>query len=294
MRRACIDIGSNTTRLLVSEYDGEQLLEVHQERVFTRLGRGLDADGRISPAKLEEVVAAVTAQAEGATALGCVEIHAVATAAVRRAANGGELVARIEAACGVETRILTGDEEARFAFLGATGTLDEEPEGELGVVDVGGGSSELIVGTTAGGIEWCRSFAVGSGDLAHDMLRSERPSAAELDRARRHVAEIIGSGGQPPPVAQAVAVGGSATSLRRLAGPRLDDGAFRRVFELLRTEPTMALARRYALDRERIRLLPAALIILEASARMFGVPLLIGRGGLREGVLLEAAALAAS
>jgi exopolyphosphatase/guanosine-5'-triphosphate,3'-diphosphate pyrophosphatase len=294
VRRACIDIGSNTTRLLVAECDGDQLLEVHQERVFTRIGRGLDADGRIAPQKIEEVVEVVAGQAREALELGCEEIHAVATAAIRRAANSALLVQAIGERCGIGVRVLTGDEEARLAFLGAAGTLEHEPAGTLGVVDVGGGSSELVVGTTSGGVSWCESFAVGSGDLADSLLSHEQPSEGELARARAHVAGVLSgvlAPRDPPRPAEAVAVGGSATSLRRLAGPLLDDRAFKLAFELLRTEPTMAISRRFALDRERVRLLPAALIILEAAANVFGVPLQVGVGGLREGVLLEAAAL---
>jgi exopolyphosphatase/guanosine-5'-triphosphate,3'-diphosphate pyrophosphatase len=288
VRRACIDIGSNTTRLLVAECEPGQLLEVHQERAFTRIGRAVGPDGRIAPEKISEVVDVVASQARGAAELGCTEIHAVATAAIRKAGNSAVMVEAIDAACGIRVRVLSGDEEARLAFLGAARTLEHEPAGTLGVVDVGGGSSELVYGTLAGGVEWCESFAVGSGDLAEKLLSAERPSDAKLEKARAHVAELLAPVHAPTP-SEAVAVGGSATSLRRLAGPLLDEEAFSRAFELLSTQPTMSLARRFALDRERVRLLPAALVILEAASRTFRMPLQIGRGGLREGVLLEAA-----
>jgi exopolyphosphatase/guanosine-5'-triphosphate,3'-diphosphate pyrophosphatase len=290
VRRACVDIGSNTTRLLVAECEGERLHEIHQERAFTRIGRAMSADGLIDPVKIEEVAGIVAAQVSGARAMGCGELHAVATAAVRRAGNREELVGAVREACGVTVRVLSGDEEARLAFLGASGTLEHVPSGTLGVVDVGGGSSELVVGTCADGVSWCESFEVGSGDLADTMLAGEQPSADAIGRARAHVAEVLASLDAPRP-AEAVAVGGSATSLRRLAGPLLDDRAFRRAFELIMGESTMSIARRFALDRERVRLLPAALVILEAASRVFGVPLQVARGGLREGVLLQAAGL---
>jgi exopolyphosphatase/guanosine-5'-triphosphate,3'-diphosphate pyrophosphatase len=288
VRRACIDIGSNTVRLLVAESEPHQLLEVHQERAFTRIGRALDHDGRIAPAKISEVADVVAAQVRGALEMGCEEIYAVATAAVRRAANQAVLVEAVQGACGLRVRVLTGEEEARLAFIGALGTLEHAPDGPLGVVDVGGGSSELVVGNPVTGVSWCESFAVGSGDLADNMLSHDRPSAAELDRAREHVAEVLSDVSAPRPL-EAVAVGGSATSLRRLAGPVLDEGAFARAFQMLCTEPTMAISRRFALDRERVRLLPAALVILEAASRCFDVPLQVGCGGLREGVLFDAA-----
>jgi exopolyphosphatase/guanosine-5'-triphosphate,3'-diphosphate pyrophosphatase len=92
-----------------------------------------------------------------------------------------------------------------------------------------------------------------------------------------------------PHPAEAVAVGGSATSLHRLAGPLLDSAAFGRCLQLLCADRASEVARRFALDRERVRLLPAGLLILQAASELFGASLQIGRGGLREGILLEAA-----
>jgi exopolyphosphatase/guanosine-5'-triphosphate,3'-diphosphate pyrophosphatase len=288
VRRACIDIGSNTTRLLVAECDGEQILEIHQERAFTRIGHGLPGDGTILPAKIAEVAEVVAEQLRIAQELGSVEVRGVATAAIRRAGNGAALVAAIRDACGLTVQILTGEDEARLAFLGAARTLDHVPAGQLGVVDVGGGSSELVVGTAPGRVSWCRSFALGSGDLADECLVSDPPSAAELAEARARIASAVAGLDVPRP-AEAVAVGGSATSLRRLAGPLLDAGTFDRVLGLLASARARDVARRFALDLERVRLLPAGLLILEAASELFGAALQIGRGGIREGVLLEAA-----
>ena len=288
MRRACIDIGSNTTRLLVADCEGDLLREVHQERVFTRIGRGLLPDGTIGPAKIGEVADVVAAQLRQALGLGAQDVHAVATAAIRRAGNGGALVAAIKDACGLAVRVLPGEEEARLAFVGAARTLGHIPGGLLGVVDVGGGSSELVVGTAPDRVSWCTSFGVGSGDLADQHLRSDPPSRAELEAVHDEVAAALQGMSSPQP-AEAVAVGGSATSLRTLAGPLLDGEAFARVLGLLARESTGEVARRFALDRERVRLLPAGLIILQQASQLFGDALQIGRGGIREGVLLEAA-----
>ena len=287
MRRACIDIGSNTTRLLVADDDGQLLCEVHQERAFTRIGRGVRADGRIAAAKIADVVEVVSEQLRTARELGAQDVRAVATAAIRQAANGGALVEAIRAACEVEVEVLSGEEEARLAFVGAARTLDHAPRGELGVVDVGGGSSELVVGRAPGHVSWCTSFAIGSGDLADHCLRSDPPSSAELAAARERVAQAV-EGMHAPHPAEAVAVGGSATSLRQLAGPLLDAAAFARSLGLLSSQPAAEVARRYSLDFERVRLLPAGLLILEAASRLFGTSLQIARGGVREGVLLEA------
>jgi exopolyphosphatase / guanosine-5'-triphosphate,3'-diphosphate pyrophosphatase len=288
VRRACIDIGSNTTRLLVAECDDQGLREVHQDKVFTRVGRGMLGDDRIAPQKIAQLVGAVAGQVGVARELGSTEIHAVATAAVRRATNGEELVAAIREQCGLEVVVLTGEQEARLAFVGAARTLGHMPAGELGVVDVGGGSSELVVGTAPDTITWSTSFAVGSGDLADDCLRSDPPSQDELLEARGRVARALQGFDAPHPV-EAVAVGGSAASLQRLAGPLLDAAAFHRSLRLLAAERAADVAKRFRLDVERARLLPAGLLILEAASELFGASLQIGRGGLREGVLLEAA-----
>jgi exopolyphosphatase/guanosine-5'-triphosphate,3'-diphosphate pyrophosphatase len=287
VRRACIDIGSNTTRLLVAECESQRLFEVHQERAFTRIGKGLLADLIIAPEKITEVVDVVASQVAHARELGSQEILGVATAAIRRAANGAALVAAIKEACGLEIRILGAQEEGRLAFVGASRTLGHAPAGTLGVVDVGGGSSELVVGTAPDQVSWCVSFGVGSGDLADDYLRSDPPSETELRLARARVDKAL-EGIEAPRPGEAVAVGGSATSLRRLAGPLLDAEAFKRTLALLCAEATADVARRFALDRERIRLLPAGLLILQAASELFGAALQIGHGGIREGVLLEA------
>ena len=287
MRRACIDIGSNTTRLLVAECDHERLLEIYQERAFTRLGRGVVEHGEIPPAKISEVVEIVVEQLQTARQIGAKEVYGVATAAIRRASNGAALLEAIRGACDLAIEVLSGEEEARLAFLGVAATLGHDPSGSLGVVDVGGGSSELVVGTAPDKVGWSTSFGVGSGDLADRYLHSDPPGAHELAAARAHVADALDGIDAPRPT-EAVAVGGSAASLRRLAGPLLDGDSFARAFNLLAAEPASEISRRFALDIERVRLLPAALVILQAASGLFASPLQIGRGGVREGVLLEA------
>jgi exopolyphosphatase/guanosine-5'-triphosphate,3'-diphosphate pyrophosphatase len=287
MRRACIDIGSNTTRLLVADCGPERIAEIHQERSFTHIGRGRLADGTIAEVKIQEVTAVVASQLRTARELGAVDVRAVATAAIRRAFNGAELVAAVHRECGLDVRILTGDEEARLAFVGAARTFGHPSEGQLGVVDVGGGSSEMVVGSLPDQISWSVSFALGSGDLAHACLRSDPPSPAELAEARSRVQDTLDAFEIPHP-AEAVAVGGSATSLCRVAGPLLDAGAFARALRELAAAPAREVARRFGLDVERVRLLPAGLLILQAASERFGSPLKVAGGGLREGVLLEA------
>lgn len=287
MRRACIDIGSNTTRLLVAECGPAGIETVRQERVFTHIGRGRLPDGTISSEKIEEVTSVVAAQLQSARALGADEVRAVATAAIRRAVNGAELAAAVRKACGLEVQILTWEEEARLAFVGAARAFGRVPEGELAVVDVGGGSSELVIGSVPDKVSWSASFAVGSDDLARSYLRSDPPSPAQLAAAFAKVQSMLGELSVPRP-AEAVAVGGSAASLGQMAGPILDAAAFARSLAELAAAPAREVARRFGLDVERVRLLPAGLLILQAASELFAIPLKIAGGGLREGLLLEA------
>ncbi|MGO9971265.1 MAG: hypothetical protein ACLP01_00240 [Solirubrobacteraceae bacterium] len=290
MRRACIDIGTNTTRLLVADCAESALLEVHQERSFTRIGGALRSDGRLSPEKLQEVAAVIAAQRATAIGLGALEIRCIATASIRGAVNGEQLVELVRRRCeGLSVEILSGEEEARLAFIGSARSLDADPGGSLAVVDVGGGSSELVVGTVPDTILWWVSLPMGSGDITADFLDRDPPSAADLDRARARIADGM-RGVSPPAVSAARAVGGNGTSLRRLAGSVLDAEALQRSLALLTTERAADVARRFALDVERVRLIPACLLILEAVAQQLTAPLAIGRGGIREGALLEGGA----
>jgi exopolyphosphatase/guanosine-5'-triphosphate,3'-diphosphate pyrophosphatase len=286
VRRACIDIGSNTTRLLVADCDGDRLLEVHQERAFTHVRRGLTPGQEIRDEKIVEVATVVAAQLQAALELGATDVRAVATAAIRRAVNRDALVSAIRGSCGLEVEILSPADEARLAFAGAARTLGYDPAGPLGVVDAGGGSCELVVGTVPDQLTWFASFEIGSGVVADECLHSDPPSAEDLARARARVREVL-DGVRPPATSRVVAVGSSATSLRRIAGPVLDADAFTRALALLAGARAADLARRFALDEDRARLLPAGLLILEAAAELFGAPLEVANGGLREGLLLE-------
>ncbi|MGE5617342.1 MAG: hypothetical protein ACM3UX_00235 [Candidatus Woesearchaeota archaeon] len=287
VRRACIDIGSNTTRLLVADCDQGEITEVYQERAFTCLAWSGLPDEAIAPAKLEEIARVVCSQLSRARDLGCTEVRAVGTAAIRRAPNSAVLAAGVRDACGLELEILTPEEEARLAFVGAARGFRSLGRGSLGVVDVGGGSSELVVGEAPNRVAWSASFPLGSGDLARSYLRSDPPTLDEVAAARREVDATLGEIEVPQPE-HAAAVGGSAASLARLAGRILDAGALAGAVAELIAAPRRDVARRFGLEIERVRLLPAGLVILQAASERFGTPLVVAGGGLREGVLLEA------
>lgn len=288
MRCACIDIGSNTTRLLVADVDGTLLAAVAERRAFTQLGRACAAGDALRTAALEPLAQIVAAQAAEARALGAEALRVVATAAVRRAANALDACHVLSAAAGAPVELLDAQEEARLAFAGATRSLAATVRGSLAVVDVGGGSAQLVVGTCSGGVAWSASLPLGSGDLAAAHLRGDPPSATEIAALRAAVAEAL-DGLDLPRVERALAVGGSATSLRRLAGPRLDGAGLARTLAALVAAPTAAVAAEARIAPERVRLLPAGIAVLEAIARLLG-PLEVAQGGLREGVLAELAA----
>lgn len=289
MRAGCIDIGSNTTRLLVAERTRDGLTEIHSERAFTRIGRGLTVGAAIPEEKIAEVVTVVTAQLRSARGLGASDVRGVATAAVRDAANGGELLAAIQAATGLEVQMLSGEEEARLAFVGAAAMFESVAGTDLGVLDVGGGSSEIVVGIPPDRVSWWASVALGSSSLTDAYLHADPPGAAEFAAARRHTATVLAELDPPRPRPRAVvAVGGSATSLSRLAGAVLDPAALHGSLRVLASEPSAVVARRTVIDPQRARLLPAGLLILEAMANLLGSTVMVGRGGIREGVVLEA------
>jgi exopolyphosphatase / guanosine-5'-triphosphate,3'-diphosphate pyrophosphatase len=289
IRCACIDIGSNTTRVLVADVAGGIVDEVHAQRAFTRLGRELRRTGSLPSAAVAAVAEVVAQQRSAAEATGARRLRVVATAAIRGAANGAELCAAVRDRAGIAVDVLTGDEEARLAFEGAVRTLGRDPEGTVAVVDVGGGSSEIAVGTLRAGVQWCASVPVGSGLLAEAYLRSDPPDRAQLRALREHAAAAF-AGLDIPAAQMGVAVGGSATSMRRLVGPVIDPEAVQGGLAVLAAAPASVVASVHGLETERVRLLPAGLIVLEQASARIGRPLEVGRGGLREGVCLALAA----
>jgi exopolyphosphatase/guanosine-5'-triphosphate,3'-diphosphate pyrophosphatase len=156
------------------------------------------------------------------------------------------------------------------------------------VIDVGGGSAELITGSAREGVTWCTSIDVGSGVLAERHLRSDPPALDELAAVRAEIDAAL-AGVRPPAAAVVLAVGGSATSLAGAAGGELAPETIARVLSVLIAAPAEEAARRLGLHVERVRLLPAGLLLLEAAWNAFGpVPLRVAQGGLREGVVLRA------
>ena len=284
---AAIDIGSNTTRVLVAEPDDGQLQKVMEQRAYTRIVKGAKKkDGSISAGKIAEVADVVATQVRLAQELGAEAIRIVATAAVREAANCELVAEEIANQAGFPVDVLSEQDEGRLAFIGATKGLSHPVEGEIGVVDVGGGSSEVILGTLDGGVREVRSWKIGSGSLAEDCIKSDPPAPSEIRKLRERIEDFF-DGVEIDQPEQAVAVGGSATSLRRLVGAVLEYETLERAVRVLTSEPATEVARRFELDARRVEVLPSGVLLLEALSQLLGQPLQIGKGGLREGVILE-------
>ena len=183
-RVAVVDVGSNSVRLLVSDVIDDHPTFVHTDKVMARIGQSLGHEGRIDDRKIGEVAGIVSRFVEDARRFGAREIRAIATSATREAANGDELAEHVLAASGVPLEVIDGDEEARLAFVGTLASLDEPQAGDIGVVDVGGGSTEIVVGSAADGVAWSRSFRLGSGRLSDRFIEHDPPLASEIEQIR--------------------------------------------------------------------------------------------------------------
>jgi exopolyphosphatase/guanosine-5'-triphosphate,3'-diphosphate pyrophosphatase len=188
IRVGAVDMGTNSTRLLVADVDGADLAEVERLLRITRLGDRVDADGRLSDAGMERVHTVLEGYAARARELGAERVLATATSAVRDADNGSEFLADVRRQHGFETRLLSGREEAELTYRGVTSRRAAGP-GTL-VCDIGGGSTELVLGGPAGVLD-ATSLDVGCVRMSERCLRSDPPTAAELAELREAVAALL-------------------------------------------------------------------------------------------------------
>jgi exopolyphosphatase/guanosine-5'-triphosphate,3'-diphosphate pyrophosphatase len=214
VRVAVVDIGSNSTRLLVAEIGGGAVEELEKRSTVTRLGEGVEAMGRLGEAPRRRVLATLEEYADAIAAHDCERRLAVLTSAVRDAADGDAFAATVRERFGLDGRTLSGDEEARLTFLGATAARDPEDDMELLVADIGGGSTELVTGA-GGRMGFHVSTQAGVVRHSERHLHGDPPDRAEMDALARDVRAVFeaavpaevraGVGG-------AVAVAGTATS----------------------------------------------------------------------------------
>jgi exopolyphosphatase/guanosine-5'-triphosphate,3'-diphosphate pyrophosphatase len=276
-----IDVGSNTVRLVVADGDRQIL----SRREMLHLGADVELHGSIPREKLAAVARLVGSYAEAARVAGAVDIAVLITSPGRQAENGNELLDAIRAAGDCPTRILGAAEEARLGFAGAIEVAGPPTRRLVAVVDVGGGSAQVVVGTRRGGPEWLRSIDLGSQRLTSRLLDTDPPGRKAISAARAEAAGYLDEF-DPPEPRLAFAVGGSARALKRIVGGRLSRDDLERVLALLAETPASDLVQRFGIGPERVGTLAAGAVILTELQSHLATPLRVVRGGVREGALL--------
>ena len=215
-RVAAIDCGTNSIRLLIADIDRSngtaKLTDVVREMRVVRLGEGVDATGELAPAALERTFAATADYARLIREHGAAKVRFVATSASRDARNRQVFVDGIRDLLGVEPEVITGDEEAALSFAGASSVLPILDGDQVLVVDLGGGSTEFVLGT-ADGVTAARSVDVGCVRLTERHLRQDPPTAEQIAAAEADVDAAITSAGLDVPLERATAVVGVAGSI---------------------------------------------------------------------------------
>ena len=229
-RVAAIDCGTNTIRLLVADLDvtAGTLVEVVRQAEIVRLGQGVDRTGQLAPEALARTLGMTATYAATCRELGVEAIRFVATSATRDARNRDEFVAGVRQAVGVDPEVVTGAEEAALSFRGATGVLAANHPGPFLVVDLGGGSTELVLGTHEP--EAAISMDIGSVRLTERHLRSDPPTPDEVAAARADLAAALDEAERTVPIGRTVplvGLAGSVTSVtaHALGLPRYDRSA---------------------------------------------------------------------
>jgi len=205
-RVAAVDLGTNSTRLLVAEVDGDRLEEVTRRLTITRLGEGVDERRRLLPVAIARVRNCLAEYRRELESLGAERTLAIATSAVRDAENGEAFLGEIEWSYGFATRLLSGEEEAAMMLHGVT--AGRPPLDDVLVVDIGGGSTELVH-ARRGTIEFSTSLDVGCVRMTERFLGSDPPSKPELAAAGAYVRSLLPA----LEVAHAIGVAGTVTTL---------------------------------------------------------------------------------
>ena len=298
MRVAVIDVGSNTVRLLIADVkaDGE-VVQVARERDYLRLGAEIERTGTLGAAKIAECAGVCAGYARLASDFEVDRATVIVTAPGRQGAAAATLIEALEDATALHIRVLTAESEGRLAYDGAVSRSTEPLPDVVAVVDVGGGSTEIAIGTPLLGAAWVRSADLGSLRLTRAKLHSDPPSSDEIDEARRHVTQAFAVIGSPPTPDLALAVGGSARAIAKIVGPTFGEKSLRRVIQEFSARPAAKVVRGTTIGTARAETMVAGALLLEAAVARLGRPLNLAAGGLREGAALalahEAAAAAA-
>ena len=223
MRVAAIDCGTNSVRLLVADVEGRTKIDIHREMRVVRLGQDVDRTGELAPAAIERTRVALADYAATCAALGVEATRMVATSATRDALNRSEFQDMVRTVLGVEPEVISGEEEAELSFDGATRDLDPA-DGPFLVMDIGGGSTELVLGTT--GVQASRSVDVGCVRLTERHLASDPPTAAQVAACVADVEAALALVREVVPVERARTAVGLAGSVTTVAALVLDLPAY--------------------------------------------------------------------
>jgi exopolyphosphatase / guanosine-5'-triphosphate,3'-diphosphate pyrophosphatase len=212
MRVATVDIGTNTVLLLVADRAPDGALRaVHEAATITRLGEGVDRTRTLKPEAIERTRACLKAYADVVSRHGVLRVAVVGTSAMRDAGGGDEIRSSVKELFGVEARTISGEEEARMTFRGALSGLSLQG-GEVAVFDIGGGSTEVVIGTVAG-VSFAHSFDVGSVRMTERHVKSDPPTDAELAAIRGEVRAALTDVPRPAPGTPVVGIAGTMTTL---------------------------------------------------------------------------------
>ena len=282
-RHSVIDVGSNTIHLLVGEVDDGAVIPVAGEKISARLGAGVEKTGHLDERRLGLAAEAIKLFVGIAAMNGASPPEILATSAVRDAGNGQELVDRVREATGLEMRLISGEKEAALGFRGALSAVRHE--GKVLVVDLGGGSAQLILGDTREGPDERVSLPLGTNRTTERFVREGPPTESELGALGEHVGRLLPAWDIGD--AEVVAVGGSARAILKITRDGLTADRLWRLYLETSGLASGVLAREHGLAPERARVLPAAITTLAAVLEHFGKgELTVARGGIREGTLL--------
>jgi exopolyphosphatase / guanosine-5'-triphosphate,3'-diphosphate pyrophosphatase len=280
-RIAVIDIGTNSTRLLVAEVADGQVREIERRTRVTRLGQGVDLSGNLASEGIEAVCEVIAEYVEIYEGLDATRVGAIATSAVRDAANGGAFIAELRERFALDARVLEGGEEALLTYRGATS--GQAASGSLLVIDIGGGSTELIVGRGSE-VGFHTSLQAGVVRQTERHLGSDPPTTAELEALAAEVLGLLGDAlpeGSPPSVESAVAVAGTPTSLaaidlgldpydsRRVHGHSMSLDSIQQMLSRLASLPLAQRREVTGLHPDRAPTIVAGVVILVEVMRSF-------------------------
>jgi hypothetical protein len=293
---AAIDVGATSVHLLVAAVGDHHVVPVLDQSAFLGLGDRVAADGRLGPATRDALAAAVAAYVDDARRLGADPITVVGTEPMRRADDASAAVHAVTALAGVPFHVVDHDEEGLLTLLGVTGG---RPLGAPTlVVDIGGGSSEIVV-TEPGGTVLAGGLPIGAAQLTHEHVRSDPPSLAELDTLRARIRDEVAKLPDLDP-GEIVAVGGTASNLLKLLPATAIDRMLTRrritvALAMLTVERSGEAAARHLIRPERARILPAGALIVDAILERFGADRLrVSEEGIRSGLLLATTAAGGS